>query len=220
MPYVAISVPVATVRSSGDPAIPAMARDHPFLEIRHLDPAEVVLRQRVTRGIDVNAEDPRGVQPENLRLHRARERRIPVLLDQHLGNFKAPERFDLPLRRAVPDRVRSPQHVVGTKGRDDLAEQVGARGGIGRDQLPEGGPQLHVDVLEARLLLLHLAKLCRPGDVRGLVGRRDTEEPGVVYEEVDVREIPRRLEQVAWMVIILDGPEGQALVDAQAPYPK
>src|SRR5262249_21660101 len=102
-------------------------------------------------------------------------------LDQRLGHLEAPERLDLPLRRAVPDGVSAPQHMVGTKGPDDLAEQVGAGGGIGRDQLPEGGPQLHVEVREARLLLLHLAKLDRPGDVRGLSGRPDTEEPGVVH---------------------------------------
>ena len=129
----------------------------------------------------------------------------PCFSTSACGNLEAPERLDLPLRRAVPDRVRAPQHVVGAEGVDDLAEQVGAGGGIGRDQLPEGGAQLHVDVREARLLLLHLAELGGPGHLRrtGLVAD-DAEQPGVVDEEVDVREILRRLDQVARMVVVRD----------------
>src|SRR6266487_6955119 len=63
----------------------------------------------MARGVHVDTEDPRCIQPEDLLLHHARERRIPVLLDQRLGHLEAPERLDLPLRRTVPDRVGAPQ---------------------------------------------------------------------------------------------------------------
>src|SRR5262245_17542368 len=111
--------PAAAVRSGRDPAVPAVTRGYAFLEIGHLDAAQVVIGNPVTRGVHVDAEDARRAQPEDLLLHRARERRIFVLLDQHLGNLEAAERVDLPLRRAVPDRVRAPQYVVGAEGADE-----------------------------------------------------------------------------------------------------
>src|SRR5215471_1020820 len=117
--------PAATVRSGRDPAVPAVTRGYAFLDIGHLDAAQIVLGKLVTRGVHVDAEDARPVQPEDLLLHRARERRIFVLLDQRLGNLEAAERVDLPLRRAVPDGVCPPQHVVGTEGADKLPKQVG-----------------------------------------------------------------------------------------------
>ena len=48
-------------------------------------------------------------------------------------------------------------------------------------------------------------------------GAVDTEQPGVVDEEVDVREVLGGLDEVARMVVVGDGPERQALVDAEAP---
>src|SRR5213592_1367582 len=110
--------------------------------------------------------------------------------------------------------------MVGAKSIDDLTEQVGASGGIGRDELPKSRPQLHIDVPEARLLLLHLAELGRPGNIGGLAGRRHAEQPGVVDEKVNIRKILRRLDQVARMVIVRDGPEGESLMYAEAPYPE
>ena len=70
-----------------------------------------------------------------------------------------------------------------------------------------------------RLLLLHLAKLGRPGNVRRLVGRHDTEESGVVYEEVEVWKILGRPDQVARMVVVLDRTEGSPLC-TQKPDPE
>src|SRR5262249_2729498 len=68
--------------------------------------------------------------------------------------------------------------------------------------------------------LLHLAELGRPGDIRGLAGRRHAEQPRMVDEKVDVWEILGRLDQVARMIVVLDGTEGESLVHAEAPYPK
>src|SRR5438105_3166512 len=210
--------PPIPVASSRDPPVPAVAGGGAVLEVRHLDPAQVVRGEIVPLGVHVDGEDPRGVQSEDLLLHRARERPVPVSLHERVGNLEAPEGLDLPLRRPVPDRVRPPQHVVGAEGVDDLAEQVGARGRVRRDELPEGGAQLHVDVPEARLLPLRLAELGGPGDVPRRAGRRHAEQPGVVDEEVDVREIGGRLDQVAWMVVVRNGSEGQSLVSAEAPH--
>jgi len=38
-----------------------MARGRPLVEIRHLHAADVILRDLVARGADVDAEDVRGV---------------------------------------------------------------------------------------------------------------------------------------------------------------
>src|SRR2546425_5372115 len=145
------------------PGVPAVAWGSSFVEIRHLDPAQIILRELVARGVHVDTEDPCGIQAEDLLLHGARERCVAMPCDERLGDLKAPERLNRPLRRPVPDQVCPPQDVVGAEGLDDLSEEVGAGGGIGGDELPEGGPQFHVEVREARLLLLHLAEFRGPG---------------------------------------------------------
>ena len=88
-----------------------------------------------------------------------------------------------------------------------------ARGRVGGGELAEGGAELHVDVGERRLLLLHLAELGGPRHVGGR-GARDGEQAGVIEEEVEVREVPRGLDHIAWMVVVGDGAERQALVQA------
>src|SRR5439155_18800503 len=123
--------------SCGDPSIPAVARGGPVLEIRHLHPAEIVLGDLVAFGVHVDAEDPRGVQPEDLLLHGASQGRVPVPFDQPSGDLEAPKRPDLPLRRPIPDRIGSPEHVRGAEGVAELTEQVRAGGATGRDDLPE-----------------------------------------------------------------------------------
>src|SRR5439155_26811646 len=157
---------------SRHPTVPAMARLRPLLQIRHLDPAQVILRDLVALCLDVDAEEAGGVQTEDLFLQRAGQRRVLVLLDEPAGDREAPERLDLPLRRPVPDRIGPPEHVVGAEGVDDLAEQVRAGGRVRRDESTEGGAELHVDIPEPRLLLLERAELGRPRDLaRGLRGR-------------------------------------------------
>src|SRR5437667_10328975 len=106
----------AAVPSARDPAVPAVARGHSFIDIRHLYAAQIVLRDLVAGGVHVDAEEARGVQSEDLLLHSARQGRVMVPGDERLGDVEAPERFDLPLRRAVPDRIRAPEHMVSTEG--------------------------------------------------------------------------------------------------------
>src|SRR6266481_7416644 len=123
---------------SRHPAVPAVARNGPVVEIRHLHARQVVLRNLVALRGHVETEDTGGIQPEDLLLLAARQWRVVVLLDQPGGHLEATKRLDLPLRRAVPDRVGTPQHMVRAERADELTEQVGARGGIGRDELAEG----------------------------------------------------------------------------------
>jgi len=59
---------------SGYPAVPPMARNRTFLEIGHLDLAQVVGRNFVALRIHVDVEDPRRIQPEDLLLHVGGER--------------------------------------------------------------------------------------------------------------------------------------------------
>src|SRR5205814_6568713 len=79
--------------SCGDPSIPAVARGGPVLEIRHLHPAEIVLGDLVALAVHVDAEHPRGVPPEDLLLHGAREGRVPVPFDEHGGDLEASKRL-------------------------------------------------------------------------------------------------------------------------------
>src|SRR5437899_7051761 len=131
-------------RLSRDPAVPAVARHRAVVEVRHLHASQVVLRNLVALRGHVDAEDAGGVQAEDLLLLAAREWRIVVLLDERRGHLETAERLDLPLRRAVPDRVGTPQHVVRPERADDLAEPVGAGGGIRPDDLAERRAELPV----------------------------------------------------------------------------
>src|SRR5207247_10518213 len=68
----------------------------------------VIPRHRLVRG---NARrqlvEPRRIAAEHLALVLRAELRIAVLLRHLLRDLEAPEGLDLPLRRAVPDRVRA-----------------------------------------------------------------------------------------------------------------
>src|SRR5262249_42238521 len=58
------------------PAVPAVARVLSLVQICHLHPAEIVFRDLVALGADVDGEEPGGVEPENLLLDLPRERRV------------------------------------------------------------------------------------------------------------------------------------------------
>ena len=80
--------------------------------------------------------------------------------------------------------------MVGPKGPDDLPEQVGARRGMGRDEPPEGRPQFHIDIRKAWLLLFssgitRWSRAPPPMESPSV----DSEQPGMIHEEVNVREI-------------------------------
>src|SRR5258708_10405468 len=125
--------------SARDPAVPVVARVGALLEITHLDPAQIVGGNLVAPGVHIDAENPRAVQAEDLLLHRTGQRCVAMPLDQGVGNLETAERFDLPLRRAIPDRIGSPKHVIRAERVDQLTQQMRARRGIGRDEHHEGG---------------------------------------------------------------------------------
>ncbi len=54
------------------------------------------------------------IQAEDLSLVRFRDLGVAVLFAYVLGNLKPPQRFDLPLRRPVPDGIRSKHDPVGS----------------------------------------------------------------------------------------------------------
>src|SRR5579884_941027 len=107
---------------SRDPAVEAPTGIGAFIEIPHLDTAQIISRNVTPNGADIDSEQSRGVEPEDLLFHRTSHRLISVLLDEAFGNLKPPEGFDLPLRRAVPNRIGPPQHVVGAERGDQFAE--------------------------------------------------------------------------------------------------
>src|SRR5262249_19224216 len=86
-----------------DPAVPVVARGGSLVEIRHLHAGQVILRDLVAFRGDVEAEDARVVQAEDLLLLAARQGRVVVLLDERGRDLEASERVDLPLGRPVPD---------------------------------------------------------------------------------------------------------------------
>src|SRR5207249_3556212 len=100
-----------------------MARFCAFFTIGHLDPAQIILRQFLALRIDIDSEDPRRVQPEDLCLDLAGERAVTMFLDQLVRDLESSERLDLPLWRTVPDRVRPPEHMLHPERSDDLTQE-------------------------------------------------------------------------------------------------
>src|SRR6266404_2341766 len=70
--------------------------------------------------------EARGVEAEDLALRRLGELRIAVQPAQLLGDLEAPQRVDLPLRRAVPHRVGAEYDAVLAHELHELAEDVRA----------------------------------------------------------------------------------------------
>src|SRR6266480_1092372 len=68
----------------------------------------VILWHRLVRGsAGRQIVEPRRIEAEDLALVLRGELRIAVLLRHLLRDLEAPEGLDLPLRRAVPERVRA-----------------------------------------------------------------------------------------------------------------
>src|SRR5262245_79347 len=81
----------------GHPTVPSVAPGTAFVEVGHLHPRKVVLRDLLAFSVDVDAEDARGVESEDLRLHRGCQRSIAVPFHQGRRDLEASERLDLPL---------------------------------------------------------------------------------------------------------------------------
>src|SRR5439155_13507837 len=87
----------------------------------------------------------RPVESEQLGLARLRQRRIAEALLQLRADLEGAQRLDLILRRAVPDGVRAPQHVVLAHETQELAEEVGGLGRVAH-RLPPRRSDVRVDV--------------------------------------------------------------------------
>src|SRR6266581_3543092 len=91
---------------------------------------EVIARHRIAFGFRINAVHARGVEAEDAPLYVIGQRFPTKTLHQLVGHFQPAKSFDLPLRRAPPDRVGSPQDVVGAEGIDDEPTTYAASSGL------------------------------------------------------------------------------------------
>src|ERR687895_1704941 len=87
---------------------------------RHLVRARVLLDLAGREAVDLG-----GVQAEDLRAQGGRYFGVAVAIPQFGRNLESPERLDLVLRRAVPDRVGAPQDVVRPAVADEFSQCVG-----------------------------------------------------------------------------------------------
>src|SRR6476620_12042699 len=93
----------------------------------------------------VDAIDARPIETEHLLLKRRRELGIAVRLDQRRHDLKTSEGLDLVLRRAVPECVCAPQHIILTDVLEELAKKVSGSGRIAHDVAP-GRAKFGIDI--------------------------------------------------------------------------
>src|SRR5690606_13373078 len=86
-------------------------------------PDRVELRSAHRRG-RVDAVETCAVEAEDLGLRRLRQGLVAVPLDERIRDLEGAECLDLVLRRAVPDRVRAPEHVVLADIAQELSERM------------------------------------------------------------------------------------------------
>src|SRR4026207_885919 len=144
------------------PSIGSPARLRSFFQIAHPELPQHVLLQFIPLRLGIDAKYARRVQSEYIFFHLKGQKLIARPFDQLIWTLEPSKRFDLPLWRTIPDRVRSPEHMIGAKGIDDLPEQMCADRRMSRDELRKGRAELHIDILDSRLRLLHAAKLGGP----------------------------------------------------------
>ena len=151
-----------------------------------------------------------------------------VLLAHVLGDLEAAQRLDLPLRRAVPERIRAPDHVVRAQALDQRAHERGGEARVRHRAVGERRADLAVDVAHP-VLGRDLGQVGGPLHAAGLlelgqrVLRRLLERPkrAVVDDEVELGPVLGRLAHVPDRVVLPDARPGllvvggqQALVDA------
>src|SRR5690348_15718514 len=122
------------------PPIEPVARFRPFFAIADSEPPHRILRQGMSERPNVDVKQARGVQAEDLCFHLAGERLIVVLLNQLIRNLEPPKRFNLPLRGAIPNRIRPPQDMLGVEGLKELPEEMRTDQWMGGHQLCERRP--------------------------------------------------------------------------------
>src|SRR5262245_8953318 len=175
-------------------------------QILRLHRGDLVRGDAVLRQLRLEGVDARGVAREDRALHRtfrAAERLEAVLLLHVLGNLETAHRLDLPLGRAVPERVRAPDDVVGAEALHQRPDEGRGEARVGDGGGREGRADLAVDVLHAELAG-DLGQVARPLDLTGLlelgqrrVGRlQEVAERAVIDHEVELRPVLGGLAQV------------------------
>src|SRR5882672_8820568 len=172
-----------------------------------LHEGQLVVAESRVLGLDLVLVNPRRVFAEDHALDlavRTAERSLPaVLLHDVVRYFQTAEGLDLPLRTAVPDRIRPPDHVVRAHLIDHLPDHRGRQTRAGHGNGCERRTKFGVDVLAA-VLRGKFAHVGGPVDAAGLfelVERicRILEEVAhrpVVDDEVELRPVLRGLEHV------------------------
>src|SRR5262249_19962041 len=123
-------------------------------EILRLHRGDLVDREVALGQLGLEAVEARGVAAEDGALHRAvggAEGFEAVLLLHVLGDLEAPHRLDLPLGRAVPERVRAPDDVVGAEALHQGPDEGRGEARVGDGGRRERGADLAVDVLQPKL---------------------------------------------------------------------
>src|ERR671931_1324840 len=166
-----------------------------------------------------HAVDLGAVQAEDLRPEPRRHFRVAVFVAQLSADLESAEGLDLVLRRAVPDRVGAPEHVVLAAVLDELAKRVRRVFGVAHEEAP-GAAELRVDVGVRRDAVLDERAHQRVDAValrRGIVGLllHAGDEARVVDQELDVRKALRHDADIAALAVLVGlRAEGQALVHA------
>src|SRR5438309_3784201 len=182
---------------------------------------------------DRQVVEARRVEAEDLALHPRGELGIAIAPAHGLRDPEPPQRLDLPLRRAVPHRVRAEHDAVLAHELQELAKDVGAYRREGDHGRGERRADLGVDVLERRGEQRHLGG---PGNV----GHALAQHPGVhlvqriqdpdsrldarvVEDEVELRPVgrsPGDVDRVAEPRVAAQRVGPQALVDRQVHEPR
>src|SRR5215471_2715453 len=115
------------------------------LAVREPLPRDLVVGQVFLEHVFRNLVNAKRVASEDLRAESRRDPLVAVLVGELRGDLEAAEGLDLILGRAVPDRIRTPEHVVLPHVLDELAERMGRRIRIAHEE-PPGRPQLGIDV--------------------------------------------------------------------------
>jgi hypothetical protein len=96
-------------------AIGQVATTRAIFEISRFHVGDTVSPDASLRRMEIELIHPRSVIAQDARFHRAIGRaqgREPVFLLHILRNFQRAECLNLPLRRAVPDRISAPEDVI------------------------------------------------------------------------------------------------------------
>src|SRR3712207_4552995 len=178
----ALSVPGGPPRTTGTAApLSAGRRDVAVGEVAPLAAGGGVFGLHARYGVRFQAGaalvvlvHAHGVAGENGGLHRAvggAERGEAVTALHVLRDLQAGQHVELPLRRAGPDRVRAPDHVVGAEALHQDARERGGQARLHHRRLREYLAEVAVHVRHA-ILFRNLGEVAGPLDAAGALELR------------------------------------------------